>query len=224
MRAQSDNADMIDFFVVEASEHLQSINDDLLALEQQQDDMNLVDRLFRSVHGIKGSAGMLGLSVLSQFAHKIENLLGDIRDHKLTISGASIDFLFQVIDILSQQVDNVANGQQEDQTILTTFSHLYTKLMKPSPQKKKPALPPQKKPALPPRKTVASKAGAASSAAMSRSEMALAEEYVRQNLCEKAIVLYQKMLRNDRTNRTIRQRLEETRALHAYLKQQANPS
>ncbi len=62
MSIQSDRADMIEFFVVEASEHLQSINDDLLALEQQKDNINLVDRLFRSVHGIKGSAGMLGLS------------------------------------------------------------------------------------------------------------------------------------------------------------------
>ncbi|GAK55059.1 chemotaxis protein CheA [Candidatus Vecturithrix granuli] len=217
MSVQSDNADMIDFFVVEASEHLQSINDDLLALEQQQDDVDLVDRLFRSVHGIKGSAGMLGLSVLSQFAHKIENLLGDIRDHKLTISSASIDFLFQVVDILSQQVDNVANGQQEeDQTILATFSNLYTKLVKPSPQKKKPDLPP--------RKTLVSKAEATSFTAISRSEMALAEDYVRQNLCEKAIVLYQKILRDDPANSTIRQRLEETRALHAYLQQQANLS
>jgi len=216
MSVQSDNAEMIDFFVVEASEHLQSINDDLLALEQQQDDVNIVDRLFRSVHGIKGSAGMLGLSVLSQFAHKIENLLGDIREHKLPISGASIDFLFQVIDILSQQVDNVANGQQEDQTILATFSTLYAKLVNPSPQKKKHALPP--------RKTMVPKTEAASSAATSRSEMALAEEYVRQNLCEKAIVLYQKMLRNDPANSTIRQRLEETRALHAYLQQQTNLS
>lgn len=217
MSVQSDNADMIDFFVVEASEHLQSINDDLLALEQQQDDLNLVDRLFRSVHGIKGSAGMLGLSVLSQFAHKIENLLGDMRDKKLAISDASIDFLFQVIDILSQQVDNVANGQQEeDQTILTTFSNLYTKLVQPSPQKKKPALPPRKK-AVPKTRTIPP-------ASISRSEMALAEDYVRQNLCEKAIVLYQKMLQDDPANSTIRQRLEETRALHAYLQQQANLS
>ncbi len=51
---------------------------------------------------------------MSQFAHKIENLLGDMRDHKLPVSDANIDFLFQVIDILSQQVDNLANGEQED--------------------------------------------------------------------------------------------------------------
>lgn len=216
MSIQSDRADMIEFFVVEASEHLQSINDDLLALEQQKDNINLVDRLFRSVHGIKGSAGMLGLSVVSQFAHKIENLLGDMRDHKLPVSDANIDFLFQVIDILSQQVDNLANGEQEDHTLLTTFSRLYQKTVTPS-SPRKPSKVPRRQPSAPQSKKP-------SSAAASQSEMALAEQYVKQNLCEQAIALYQKMLRADPSNTTIRQRLAETRALHAYLQHQTNLS
>lgn len=217
MSIQSDRADMIEFFVVEASEHLQSINDDLLALEQQKDNINLVDRLFRSVHGIKGSAGMLGLSVVSQFAHKIENLLGDMRDHTLPVSDANIDFLFQVIDILSQQVDNLANGEQEDQTLLTTFSRLYQKTVTPS-SPRKPSKAPLRQPSAPPQSKKPS------SAVASQSEMVLAEQYVKQNLCEQAIALYQKMLRADPSNTTIRQRLAETRALHAYLQHQTHLS
>lgn len=194
MSTGSNNSEVVDFFLVETSEHLQNINTDLLALEQQKDDMELVDRLFRAVHGIKGSAGMLGFSVISQFAHKIENLLGEVRDNKAPASGEIIDFLFHVIDILTQQIDDLGTGQGEDQAILNTFEDLYSQVLTPSSQ------PPEPKPAETPL------------------SVALAEEFIKQNLIEKGIEVYQKLLRDDPTDITVRQRLAEARALLAYMK------
>ena len=52
--------DITGFFIEDASEHLQAMNDDLLRLENHQDELGLVDKIFRSVHAIKGSAGMAG--------------------------------------------------------------------------------------------------------------------------------------------------------------------
>lgn len=207
MSTGSSNSEVVDFFLVETSDHLQNINADLLALEQQQDDEELVDRLFRSIHGIKGSAGMVGFSVISQFAHKIENLLGEIRDKKVRASGEIIDFLFQVIDILTQQVDDLANGHEEDETILTSFGKLYSQAFTsalPSPVSSSPKPPAFESPPVP---------------NLVRPEISIAEEYIKQNHIEEGIKLYQKMLRVDPDNKTLRQRLEEARVLYAYLKE-----
>ena len=193
MSTESNNSDVVDFFLVEASEHLQNINADLLVLEQQKEDVECVDRIFRAVHGIKGSAGMVGFSVVSQFAHKIENLLGEIRDKKVAASGEIIDFLFHVVDILAQQVDDLTNGEEEDETILTTFGELYSQTFTASSH------------------TSVSKP--------QKPSLALAEDFIKQNFIEEAIKIYQNMLRVEPGNKTIRQRLEEARALYAYLKE-----
>ena len=94
MNSGSGKTDIIEIFTADAGEHLQTINDDLLALEQNKEDLHLVDKIFRDVHAIKGSAGMVGFSVVSQFSHKIEDLLAKIRDHKLNLSESVIDLLF----------------------------------------------------------------------------------------------------------------------------------
>jgi chemotaxis protein histidine kinase CheA len=77
-------SDIVDFFLVEASEHLQTLNDGLLALEENHDDLGAVDEIFRSAHTIKGSAAMLGFNIVSKLAHKMEDLLGKIRNRETT--------------------------------------------------------------------------------------------------------------------------------------------
>ena len=89
------NSDIIEFFLGEASEHLQTINDDLLLLEKHKDDLNVVDKIFRAIHAVKGSAGMLRFFVVSKLAHKIEDLLAKMRGRELDVSESVIDLLFQ---------------------------------------------------------------------------------------------------------------------------------
>ncbi len=203
-------SDTIDFFLVEAGEHLQTINEELLSLEKSKDDLSLVDKIFREVHAIKGSAGMLGFSVVSQFAHKIEDLLAKLRDHKLDLSEIIIDFLFQSVDTLSHQLENISDGQKEDESILVMFDDLYTESLISSglskdqvpSQKKAPSPPPVEAPFV----------------EVELSEISLAELYIRENLFDKAEAIYRKILHNDPSNKMIRQMLEETIALQAYIK------
>jgi len=93
--------EVLEFFVPEAEEHLQAVTECLLALEgnPNADDIN---RLFRSMHTIKGSAAQVGLHRLSAVAHRVEDLIGRLRDGVLQPSAEIVDLFLQSVDILKQ--------------------------------------------------------------------------------------------------------------------------
>lgn len=204
-------SDIAEFFIEDATEHLHLINDDLLALEQDQEDRSLVDKIFRAVHAIKGSAGMAGFFVTSQLAHKIEDLLSQLREQQIALSGALFDFLFQAADILAHQIDNIANGQEEKESDLVTFDELYEEFTRQSqstqPQTPLPSKAPSKKSAQVP------------SSQIEGGELTLAERYIRQDHFSRAIDIYLAILRKDPSNKAILQMLEETKALQAYFQE-----
>src|SRR5512136_188561 len=103
-------SDIVDFFLVEASEHLQLLNDGLLSLEENNENLSVVDEIFRSAHTIKGSAAMLGFNVISKLAHKMEDLLGKIRNQETSLSESVIDLLLQTVDSLTTQIEDIPNG------------------------------------------------------------------------------------------------------------------
>ncbi len=122
-------SDIVDFFLVEASEHLQTLNDGLLSLEENNEDLGVIDEIFRSAHTIKGSAAMLGFNVVSKLAHKMEDLLGMIRNKETSLSESVIDLLLQTVDSLTVQIEDIPNGVQEDESILMMFSDLYAEFL-----------------------------------------------------------------------------------------------
>ena len=93
--------EVLEFFVPEAEEHLQAVTECLLALEgnPNADDIN---RLFRSMHTVKGSAAQVGLQRLSAVAHRVEDLIGRLRDGVLQPSAQIVDVLLQSVDVLKQ--------------------------------------------------------------------------------------------------------------------------
>ncbi len=93
--------EVLEFFVPEAEEHLQAVTECLLALEgnPNADDIN---RLFRSMHTVKGSAAQVGLHRLSAVAHRVEDLIGRLRDGVLQPSAEIVDLFLQSVDVLKQ--------------------------------------------------------------------------------------------------------------------------
>jgi chemosensory pili system protein ChpA (sensor histidine kinase/response regulator) len=91
--------EVLEFFVPEAEEHLQAVTECLLALEgnPNADDIN---RLFRSMHTVKGSAAQVGLHRLSAVAHRVEDLIGHLRDGALQPSAEIVDLCLQSVDVL----------------------------------------------------------------------------------------------------------------------------
>jgi two-component system chemotaxis sensor kinase CheA len=216
MNNTQSRSDITDFFLEDASEHLNNINDDLLTLENNRDEPGLVDKIFRSVHAIKGSAGMAGFHVTSQLAHRVEDLLGQIRSQELAVSGELIDLLFQGIDALTHEVENISNDEEEDESLLAIFTDLRADFLgQPAPETSQMSA--QIQPQAPSSAPQAPTPKAPSEQQPSVSPLELAERLIRQEQVEKAVAVYQKLVREDPSNAMLRQRLAETKALHAYI-------
>jgi len=75
----------LQIFLEEAKEHLETIESDLLTIEEQGKhfDEDVVNKVFRAAHSLKGGAGFLGLMTIKELAHKLENILQLIRNFEL---------------------------------------------------------------------------------------------------------------------------------------------
>ncbi len=104
--------ELINEFVAESNEHLESIEDDFLALEKQGDspDEELVGKIFRAIHSIKGAAGFLGLNRINELSHVMENLLDMIRNGEIHPNSEIVDALLSGVDLLKNMVGNIANS------------------------------------------------------------------------------------------------------------------
>lgn len=99
--------DLLAGFIEEAFEHLESIEVNVLELEQSPDDLDIINNIFRPFHTIKGVSGFLNLKTINRLAHATENLLDDVRNGKRAMDSAVIDIVLTVGDVLKSMVANI---------------------------------------------------------------------------------------------------------------------
>jgi chemotaxis protein histidine kinase CheA len=97
-------------FVDEARDHLQQMENGLRRLEGDPSDQAIINAVFRSAHTIKGSSRMLKLMPIAETAHRLEDVLGALRDGGLILDGATRRVLQGGVDAIGRQVDQVAAG------------------------------------------------------------------------------------------------------------------
>jgi len=111
-----DRSEFVQYFRDETDELLQSIDGDLLRLEQFVDtgtiDSELVNSLFRALHTIKGSAGMLEFAAVQQVAHKLENVYDLLRKDRMPLTESGINLLFEGRDVLTGLVRAATSGTE----------------------------------------------------------------------------------------------------------------
>lgn len=103
-----------DAFFDEAAEHLAVVEEGLLELEQHPEDRDLLNKIFRSAHSIKGGAGMFGFNAVAQFTHKMETLLDLLRNGQKAVSPAIADLLLKSTDCLKTLMESVKTGAAVD--------------------------------------------------------------------------------------------------------------
>nr|WP_321467913.1 chemotaxis protein CheW [uncultured Desulfobulbus sp.] len=103
-------------FIEESLEHLADIENDLLAIEERGADIDveLVNKVFRAAHSIKGGAGFMGLTVIQDLAHAAENVLGLIRSEKLVPNPDIVNVLLLAADELQRLIEDVGNSNSVD--------------------------------------------------------------------------------------------------------------
>src|SRR3984893_6254099 len=93
--------EILEFFQPEAEEHLQIVSDCLLSLEGNNNPED-INRLFRAIHTVKGSAAQVGLRRLGAIAHRVEDLIGRLRDGEIQPSPAVVDLCLASVDVLKK--------------------------------------------------------------------------------------------------------------------------
>ena len=93
---------LYDIFTEEATEIVASLENDLLELESDIENKGLVDSIFRYVHTLKGSSGMVDYPFLTNFTHELENVLARIRSGELRITPGLITLFLSATDLLKQ--------------------------------------------------------------------------------------------------------------------------
>ena len=102
----SADQEMLDLFVQESSEHLQTLETDLMALESNPTDNALLNSIFRSVHSLKGGAGFFGFDPIVKLAHVMESVMSLLRDAVLKADQPMVSLLISTSDKLNLMLVN----------------------------------------------------------------------------------------------------------------------
>ncbi len=105
--------DLIVEFITETNESLDELDVDLVNLEQNPNDKDLLGKIFRLMHTIKGTCGFLALPRLEKVAHHAENVLGRFRDGDLEVTPGYVTLIFESIDQIKYIVSEIEETGSE---------------------------------------------------------------------------------------------------------------
>ncbi len=108
-------------FVNEGKEHLDTIEVNIINLEQNPEDKEVINTIFRPFHTIKGIAGFLGLEPINKLAHAAENMLDAARSDEFKITSKAIDVILEAVDMLKNMIEDVEEQLNSGQPTGRTF-------------------------------------------------------------------------------------------------------
>ncbi|MGM0602267.1 MAG: chemotaxis protein CheA [Bacillota bacterium] len=106
----------LDLFFDETKEYVEILNNGILTLENNPDDKETIDAVFRAAHSLKGMAATMGFENLTELTHKMENMLDRVRDGKLSVTTDFIDLLLQGLDNIQFLVEKIRENDGEEPT------------------------------------------------------------------------------------------------------------
>lgn len=131
--------ELITEFLTETNESLEELDLDLVNLEQNPNDKELLSKIFRLVHTIKGTCGFLGLPRLEKLAHHAENVLGRFRDGDLAVTPEYVTLIFESIDKIKYIVSGLekqgSEPEGDDSPLIAKLDAVYEGTSTPEPEK-----------------------------------------------------------------------------------------
>ena len=108
-----DVSQYLDLFLDETKEHLQNLSDQIMRLEENPEDADVINEIFRAAHTLKGMAGTMGFKRMQTLTHDMENVFSEVRSGKLKVRPEITDTLFSCLDALDEYVQNIQNSADE---------------------------------------------------------------------------------------------------------------
>ncbi len=103
----------LEIFLDETKEHLESLNAQILNLEQSPEDAGTINEIFRAAHSLKGMAGTMGYKRMQALTHDMENAFSEIRNGSMKVTSGLIDTLFQCLDALEEYTNCIQETADE---------------------------------------------------------------------------------------------------------------
>ena len=123
-----DVSQYLEIFIDETSEHIQSLNDCIMNLEQEPDNKDTINEIFRAAHSLKGMAGTMGFKRMQHLTHDMENVFSEVRNDKVKVNGEMIDVLFQCLDAIEGYLETIKStsdeGTEEHEDIITKLNEM----------------------------------------------------------------------------------------------------
>ncbi len=104
------NEELLKDFFSEAEQQVEILESNVLVIEQNPEDRNSIDEIFRAAHTLKGGSATVEMLELSKFTHAMEDLLDEIRSGSVKVTGETVDLLLKSIDIIKLMLDARASG------------------------------------------------------------------------------------------------------------------
>ena len=108
-----DVSQYLEIFLDETDEHLQNLNTQILLLEQEPDNMDTINEIFRAAHSLKGMAGTMGYKRMQTLTHDMENVFSEVRNGNIKVKAEMIDVLFQCLDALEEYNTSIRESADE---------------------------------------------------------------------------------------------------------------
>ena len=108
-----DVSQYLGIFLDETNEHLQTLSDQLMILENEPENEDTINEIFRAAHSLKGMAGTMGYKRMQNLTHDMENVFSEVRNGKIKVDGHMVDILFQALDALEEYRENISENQDE---------------------------------------------------------------------------------------------------------------
>jgi len=121
-----DTSQYMSMFLEESMENLQTLNEALLTLEQQPENIDKLNEIFRVAHTIKGMAATMGFSQMAELTHKMEDVLSKFREGKIKVTEKVVTVLFSCLDTLEKMVNNISEGTSEKLSIEDIIEDLHS--------------------------------------------------------------------------------------------------
>ena len=108
-----DVSQYLDIFIDETSEHIQALSDNIMILENEPENKDTINEIFRAAHSLKGMAGTMGFKRMQHLTHDMENVFSEVRNDNIKVNSEMIDLLFNCLDAIEAYLDNVKSTSDE---------------------------------------------------------------------------------------------------------------
>ncbi len=119
-----EDQELLEGFLTETTELIEKLDDDLITLEKSSDDTDLMNRIFRSIHTIKGASSFLGFDLLVKVTHKTEDVLNRLRKGELVVTPEIMDVILEATDLVKVLVSDIKAGEIQEREIDGTIAKL----------------------------------------------------------------------------------------------------